>query len=52
MKVGAGWNIYNALVAYCDVSGDGHPYLIARDAKGVMWQYRGTGKAALPSRHG
>ena len=48
MKVGSGWNIYNALVAYSDVSGDGHPALIARDAAGVMWLYSGTDNAALP----
>ncbi|MGI5398129.1 FG-GAP repeat domain-containing protein [Streptomyces sp. CA-135486] len=48
VKVGSGWNIYNALVAYGDVSGDGHPDLLARDAKGVMWLYRGSGRAALP----
>lgn len=48
VKIGTGWNIYNALVAYGDVSGDGHPDLIARDAAGGMWEYPGTGKAALP----
>lgn len=48
VKVGSGWNIYNALVAYGDVSGDGHPDLLARDAKGVMWLYRGSGRKALP----
>ncbi|MFI1400053.1 FG-GAP-like repeat-containing protein [Streptomyces sp. NPDC020681] len=48
VKVGSGWNIYNALVAYGDASGDGHPDLIARDAAGVLWQYGGTGEAALP----
>ncbi|WP_405997098.1 FG-GAP repeat domain-containing protein [Streptomyces sp. NBC_00829] len=48
MKVGSGWNIYNALVAYGDVGGDGHADLIARDTAGVMWLYEGTGNAALP----
>ncbi|MFI1394749.1 FG-GAP repeat domain-containing protein [Streptomyces sp. NPDC020681] len=48
VKVGSGWNIYNALVAYGDVTGDGHPELIARDSSGVLWRYAGTGKAASP----
>ncbi|MEU5438439.1 VCBS repeat-containing protein [Streptomyces sp. NPDC020719] len=43
-RVGGGWNIYNTIVGTDDVSGDGRSDLIARDASGVLWLYRGTGE--------
>lgn len=48
LKVGAGWNQFNKLVAMGDVVGDGHSDLLARDAKGDLWLYNGTGKASAP----
>ncbi|GGP86913.1 FG-GAP-like repeat-containing protein [Streptomyces melanogenes] len=45
-KVGGGWNTYNTLVGSADVSGDGRSDLVARDASGVLWLYRGTGDGA------
>ncbi|GAA0617203.1 hypothetical protein GCM10010394_54210 [Streptomyces crystallinus] len=45
-KVGGGWNTYNTLVGTGDVSGDGRADLVARDASGVLWLYRGTGEQA------
>ncbi|MEV6833808.1 VCBS repeat-containing protein [Streptomyces sp. NPDC051133] len=48
VKVGSGWNQFNKLVATGDVDGDGHSDLLARDPKGNLWLYRGTGKATAP----
>jgi hypothetical protein len=47
-KIGAGWNIYNKILALGDTNVDGHNDLIARDSKGVLWLYEGTGNAAAP----
>jgi trypsin/VCBS repeat protein len=43
IKVGTGWNTYNAFAAVGDVTGDGHADLLARDASGALWLYKGTG---------
>lgn len=40
--IGAGWNIYNMLTSPGDTNGDGYPDLIARDASGNLYLYRGT----------
>ncbi|MFI9584828.1 hypothetical protein ACIHCQ_23965 [Streptomyces sp. NPDC052236] len=48
VKVGSGWNIYNALIAPGDGSLNGKGALLARDAGGKLWWYRGTGNAAAP----
>ncbi|QEV50545.1 VCBS repeat-containing protein [Streptomyces platensis] len=50
MKVGTGWNQFNKLVATGDVDGDGRSDLLARDPKGNLWLYNGTGKASSPFR--
>ncbi|MER5206703.1 VCBS repeat-containing protein [Streptomyces sp. NPDC002825] len=42
--LGGGWQIYNLLVGPGDLSGDGKADLLARDASGVMWLYRGNGQ--------
>lgn len=46
LRIGGGWNMYGSLVGVGDISGDGHPDLLARDASGVLWVYRGTGSAS------
>jgi hypothetical protein len=30
------------------MTGDGHADLVARDSHGVLWLYKGTGKASAP----
>ncbi|GCD42201.1 FG-GAP repeat domain-containing protein [Streptomyces paromomycinus] len=48
VKIGAGWNEYNMLVATGDVDIDGRADLIARGNDGKLWLYRGTGNASAP----
>jgi hypothetical protein len=48
VRVGGGWQIYTALVGAGDLTGDGHPDLIARDSSGTLWLYRGTGNPTTP----
>ncbi|MEU3604543.1 VCBS repeat-containing protein [Streptomyces sp. NPDC035033] len=40
---GGGWQVYNRLVGPGDLSGDGKSDLLARDASGVLYLYRGNG---------
>ncbi|MFI0264625.1 FG-GAP repeat domain-containing protein [Streptomyces sp. NPDC017056] len=47
-KIGAGWNMYNALVSTGDVDLDGRADLIARGNDGTLWLYKGTGNASAP----
>lgn len=47
-KVGGGWGVYNELTGAGDVTGDGRADVLARDASGVLWLYKGTGQAASP----
>ncbi|MFD4317628.1 N-acetylmuramoyl-L-alanine amidase [Streptomyces sp. NPDC058548] len=47
-RVGAGWQAYNAIVSTGDLSGDGKADLVARDAAGVLWSYKGTGSVTQP----
>jgi hypothetical protein len=47
-QIGSGWNMHNALVGVGDVTGDGRADLIARDTKGNLWEYKGTGSATAP----
>ncbi|CAG6394211.1 trypsin-like serine protease [Streptomyces cocklensis] len=47
-RIGSGWNTYNILATVGDITGDGHADLVARDASGVLWLYKGTGSATTP----
>ncbi len=44
VRVGAGWNTMNAIVAAGDMTSDGRADVLARDTSGVLWLYPGTGK--------
>ncbi|SEP03170.1 FG-GAP-like repeat-containing protein [Actinacidiphila rubida] len=48
--IGAGWNIYNALIAPGDVTGDGRPDLLARDSGGSLYLYAATGAGVFAPR--
>lgn len=45
---GNGWQIYNKVTAVGDITGDGHPDLLARDFAGDLWLYQGTGSETSP----
>jgi hypothetical protein len=46
--IGGGWQAYNAIAQPGDITDDYRADLLARDAAGVLWLYKGTGKAAAP----
>ncbi|MFD3621553.1 FG-GAP repeat domain-containing protein [Streptomyces sp. NPDC058676] len=48
VKLGTGWQQYNALAGAGDFTGDGRPDLLARDTSGTLWRYAGTGSASAP----
>ncbi|WP_369379609.1 N-acetylmuramoyl-L-alanine amidase [Streptomyces sp. cg36] len=48
VKIGGGWQGYNAMVSTGDLNRDGKADLVARDAKGVLWFYKGTGTPTAP----
>ncbi|MET9221786.1 VCBS repeat-containing protein [Streptomyces sp. NPDC003300] len=47
-QVGPGWNTYSRIVGVGDMTGDGHPDLLAADSAGKLWYYRGTGDPKAP----
>ncbi|WP_225848033.1 VCBS repeat-containing protein [Streptomyces sp. HPF1205] len=47
-RIGSGWNTYNKILGLGDTNADYHNDLIARDYKGVLWLYKGTGSASAP----
>nr|WP_260696901.1 VCBS repeat-containing protein [Streptomyces sp. 130] len=48
IKVGYGYNTYNKIVGAGDLSGDGIADVVARDTKGNLYLYKGTGNATKP----
>ncbi|MGK5627190.1 FG-GAP repeat domain-containing protein [Streptomyces sp. URMC 123] len=48
VKVGYGYNIYNALLSTGDVDLDGRTDMLAREANGDLYLYKGTGNASDP----
>ena len=49
VQVGSGWGGFTALVTPGDFSGDGRVDVLARDADGKLWLYRGTGTGGWSS---
>ncbi|MCG7523667.1 VCBS repeat-containing protein [Streptomyces sp. OfavH-34-F] len=47
-KIGSGWNQYNTLFGAGDLTMDGITDLVARNTKGELYLYQGTGDAAAP----
>ncbi len=47
-RIGPAWNQFDKLIATGDVDADHHSDLLARDPKGGLWLYKGTGKASAP----
>ncbi|APE26826.1 hypothetical protein vnz_37465 (plasmid) [Streptomyces venezuelae] len=48
--IGGGWQIYNALTAPGDLTGDGRPDLLARTPAGQLWLYADNGSGAFKTR--
>ncbi|MBC2869693.1 VCBS repeat-containing protein [Streptomyces mexicanus] len=48
LKIGGGWNAYNALVGAGDFTGDGRADIVARTPSGTLYLYRGTGNSSAP----
>ncbi|MEU6228315.1 FG-GAP-like repeat-containing protein [Streptomyces sp. NPDC047042] len=48
--LGTGFGAYDVLTSPGDLTGDGHPDLIARDRAGVLWRYAGDGRGGLTAR--
>ncbi|MFD4373789.1 FG-GAP repeat domain-containing protein [Streptomyces sp. NPDC058486] len=48
VRTGGGWQGYDQLVVTGDLTDDGRTDAVARDRTGVLWLYKGTGKAATP----
>ncbi|MCF3963968.1 N-acetylmuramoyl-L-alanine amidase [Streptomyces fuscigenes] len=46
--IGSGWGKYQIMASTGDLTGDGKPDFVARDSAGVLWLYKGTGKATAP----
>ncbi|MFJ5781087.1 FG-GAP repeat domain-containing protein [Streptomyces hydrogenans] len=44
-QIGGGWQGYDQLVVTGDLTDDGKADAVARDRSGVLWLYKGTGKA-------
>ncbi|MFI6862278.1 FG-GAP repeat domain-containing protein [Streptomyces sp. NPDC050421] len=50
LTIGSGWQIYNALTAPGDLTGDGRTDLVARTPAGELWMYADNGKGKLVGR--
>ncbi|MFH8622582.1 FG-GAP repeat domain-containing protein [Streptomyces vietnamensis] len=49
-ELGAGWNVYNQIIAADDVNYDGKADLLARDQSGALWGYDGRGNGTFATR--
>ena len=46
-RIGSGWQGFTALFGGGDFSGDGRPDIVARDANGLLFMYRGNGRGGF-----
>ena len=46
-RIGSGWQAFSVLIAGGDFSGDGRQDLVARDANGLLFMYRGNGRGGF-----
>ncbi|MFC4030319.1 N-acetylmuramoyl-L-alanine amidase [Streptomyces polygonati] len=46
-RISTGWSAYSQITGVGDITGDGRADLIARDSKGNLWLFKGTGTAAV-----
>lgn len=49
-KLGTGWNGLRLMTTTPDVTGDGHPDIVAVDSTGTLRIYHGDGRGGLPKR--
>jgi hypothetical protein len=49
-QIGSGWQGFSAIVAAPDITGDGHPELLARDGAGRLWLYPTNGRGGWFAR--
>ncbi|WP_148639861.1 FG-GAP-like repeat-containing protein [Streptomyces sp. Mg1] len=47
-RIAGGWNVYNQFSLVGDITGDNRADLVARDAAGVLWLYKGNGNQPVP----
>ncbi|MFI8346069.1 N-acetylmuramoyl-L-alanine amidase [Streptomyces sp. NPDC085596] len=47
-RVGGGWSAYNTVTPLTALRADGTGDMVARDADGVLWYYKGSGKPSAP----
>ncbi|SDX03922.1 Repeat domain-containing protein [Arthrobacter sp. cf158] len=50
VRIGSGWDIFNAVLGTSDVNGDGFADILARSSDGALWLYPGNGKGGFHSR--
>lgn len=50
VRIGSGWDIFNAVLGTSDFNGDGRTDILARTSEGALWLYPGNGKGGFLSR--
>ena len=50
VRLAGDWQSMTAIVAVGDMTGDGHPDIVARDPNGVLWLYPGNGSNGFGAR--
>ncbi len=50
VRIGSGWDIFNAVLGTSDFTGDGFADILARSSDGALWLYPGSGKGGFLPR--